>query len=104
KGPPGEEFLGRLVKHLNLDSAWQNRLRAALDESQRRIVLPYGASEDVYKLFNDLRRQIETLHPVQLELMKLALSLPASLPPVEAKPALPPRRSVTVRSRKVPHE
>lgn len=104
KGPPGKEFVSRLVERLKLDTTWQDRLCLALDESQRRIVLPNGASEDVYRLFNEMRRQIETLHPVQLELMKLALSLPASLPPVEAKPALPPRRSGTVRSEKMSHD
>jgi transcriptional regulator with XRE-family HTH domain len=101
KGPPGEEFVSRLVERLNLDDTWQGRLLVALDESQRRIVLPNGASEDVYRLFNELRRQLETLHPVQLEQMKLALRLPASLPPIEAKPALPPRRSGTAIKKKV---
>lgn len=103
KGPPGEEFLARLVERLTLDDMWQGRLRVALDESQRRIVLPSSASEDVYRLFNELRRQIETLHPVQLELMKLALSIPASLPPTEAKPALPPRRVGTLGKKKMSH-
>lgn len=95
KGPPGDDFVSRLVEGLNLDEPWQNRLRDALDESQRRIVLPHGASEEVYRVFNELRRQIDTLRPVQLELMQLALRLPASLPPLEPTPALPPRRSGT---------
>jgi len=101
KGPPGDEFVSKLVERLDLDDAWQDRLRVALDESQRRLVLPNGASEDVYRMFNELRRQIETLHPVQLELMKLALRLPASLPAVEATPALPPRRSGTAGKTKM---
>lgn len=104
KGPPGEDFVNKLVERLNLDDIWKGRLFVALDESQRRIVLPSGASEDVYRMFNELRRQVETLHPVQLELMKLALRLPASLPAVEANSALPPRRSGTASKKKVSHQ
>lgn len=104
KGPPGDAFISRLVERLNLDDVWQGRLLVALDESQRRIVLPSSASEDVYRMFNELRRQVETLHPVQLELMKLALRLPASLPPPETKPALPSRRSGTAGRKKMSHQ
>ena len=63
KGPPSEEFVGRHVERLDLDDAWQGGLRVALHESQRRRLLPKGASKDVYRMFNELRRQFENLHP-----------------------------------------
>jgi transcriptional regulator with XRE-family HTH domain len=92
KGPPGGDFIDRLIERLQLSDMWEARLRAALDESQRKIVLPVGASEDVYKLFNALRRQVDTLRPVQLELIQIALRLPDTLTAVQLPPALPPRR------------
>jgi transcriptional regulator with XRE-family HTH domain len=92
KGPPGGKFIDRLIERLQLSNTWEARLRAALDESQRKIILPVGASEDVYKLFNALRRQVDTLRPVQLELMQIALRLPDTLSAVQLPPALPPRR------------
>jgi transcriptional regulator with XRE-family HTH domain len=92
KGPPGGEFIDRINERLQLSDTWEARLRAALDESQRKIILPVGASEEMYKLFNELRRQVDTLRPVQLELMQIALRLPDTLTTVQLPPALPPRR------------
>jgi len=69
KGPPASDFVNRLVERLELGDDWKSRLFSALDESQRKIVLPSEASEEVYRLFNELRRQVGTLHPVQVELM-----------------------------------
>jgi hypothetical protein len=68
-----------LVERLELSDDWKSRLFSALDESQRKIVLPSEASEEVYRLFNELRRQVGTLHPVQVELMQIALRLPESM-------------------------
>jgi transcriptional regulator with XRE-family HTH domain len=79
KGPPTPDFVSRLVERLELSDDWKSRLFSALEESQRKIVLPSEASEEVYRLFNELRRQIGTLHPVQVELMQIALRLPASM-------------------------
>lgn len=80
KGPPTREFVEKLIVALDLDAAWQVRLWDALDASQRKIILPTGASEGVFRLCNELRLQINELHPTQIELMRLALRLPRSLP------------------------
>ncbi|MGG7604709.1 helix-turn-helix domain-containing protein [Massilia sp. BKSP1R2A-1] len=69
KGLPAPDSVNRLVERLGLSDDWKSRLFSALDESQRKIVLPGEASEEVYRMFNELRRQVGTLHPVQLELM-----------------------------------
>lgn len=98
KGPPSEEFLERLIERLELDVQWQNRLRSALDESHRKMVLPNEAGEDVFRMFNELRRQLDTLHPAQVELMQMALRLPQSMSTQPKKAALPPRRRI-VRSK-----
>ena len=76
KGPPGEDFVLRLVNAFDLDSTWGDRLREALDQSQRKMELPKGASAETYSIFNGLRKQIDHLHPAQIELIEYALKLP----------------------------
>jgi transcriptional regulator with XRE-family HTH domain len=100
KGPPSREFIDRITARLQLSDTWEARLRAALDESQRKIILPVGASEDMYKLFNELRRQVDTLRPVQLELIQIALRLPDTLTTGQLPPALPPRRQGSIDKKK----
>jgi transcriptional regulator with XRE-family HTH domain len=92
KGPPTSDFIERLVQRLNLDDEWQKRLLDALDESHRKIVLHNEAPEELYKMFNELRRQLENLQPAQVELMQMALRLPKFTHHFQEKPALPPRR------------
>ncbi|NHZ82266.1 helix-turn-helix domain-containing protein [Massilia sp. CCM 8695] len=92
KGPPTDAFIERLVERLELDEAWRGRLCSALEESQRKIVLPSEATESVYKMFNELRRQLGTLHPAQVELMQMALKLPESMSKQAVRAALPAKR------------
>jgi transcriptional regulator with XRE-family HTH domain len=92
KGPPPSEFIARLIDRLNLDECWQKRLLDALEESHRKIVLPNEAPENVYKMFNELRRQVDKLHPIQVDLMRMALRLPESMAREPIKSTLPPRR------------
>ncbi len=79
KGPPNKDFVARLVKTLDLGELWENKLNAALDESQRKIMLSAESTEATFKMFNELRRQIDRLHPAQVELMQMALKLPSAL-------------------------
>lgn len=93
KGPPSVEFIERLTERLQLDEHWQKRLLAALDESQRKITLPNESSDEMYKMFNELRRQIAVLHPAQVELIQMALQMPAMLSNSPAKPVRIARRT-----------
>ncbi|WGG50951.1 helix-turn-helix domain-containing protein [Rugamonas sp. DEMB1] len=93
KGPPSVDFVERLVQRLELDEHWQKRLLNALDESQRKIILPNEVSDETYKMFNELRRQIGALHPAQVELIQMALRMPAML-------ACPPFKPLRVIKRK----
>lgn len=95
KGPPADAFIERLIERLELDVQWQERLRSALDESHRKMVLPNEASENAYRMFNELRRQLDTLHPAQIELIHMALRLPQSMSQQAPKTALLPRRRVS---------
>ena len=74
KGPPPEVFLERAVRVFDLDEAWEKRLREAHVASQRRIVIPADAPESVYLMVNELRQQIDRLHPAQIELIRVALN------------------------------
>lgn len=74
KGPPPEVFLERAVRVFDLDEAWEKRLREAHVASQRRIVIPADTPESVYRMVNELRQQIDRLHPAQIELIRVALN------------------------------
>jgi transcriptional regulator with XRE-family HTH domain len=93
KGPPSVEFIERLTERLQLDEQWTRRLMSALDESQRKITLPSESSGEMYKMFNALRRQIDALHPAQVELIQMALQMPTMLTTSSAKPTRMPRRT-----------
>lgn len=78
KGPPTEDFVNRLIKEMKLDQVEQERLYTALLASRRHFSLPTTASEREYELIHRLEPQLGQLHPVQIELIELALSLPAT--------------------------
>ena len=89
KGPPTASFVARLISCFELDDSWQARLHDALEVSQRKIVLPGEAPEDVYLVFNELRKQIHNLHPAQVELIQIALRLPVLMTPATSKASKP---------------
>lgn len=79
KGPPTQEFVERLISVLALDDAWRARLLESLDASQRKLTVPGQAPESVFRLCNELRKQIDHLHPAQVELIRAALQIPERL-------------------------
>lgn len=79
KGPPKEDFIRRLIKGLSLDENEQAKLLNALKLSRRQVSLPAQASEAEYGLIHELEPQLGQLTPLQIDLIKLALRLPASL-------------------------
>lgn len=94
KGPPPKKFVSLLIDNLKLDESWQTRLWDALELSQRKIVLPNETSESIYKLCNELRLQLDHLHPTQVELIRIALRLPRTM----TKEVLPTKRRIRRRS------
>lgn len=101
KGPPTTNFVMRLVNCFELDEVWQTRLLDSLEMSQRKIILPSEAPEDVYRMFNELRRQLNNLHPAQVELIQVALRLPESMSAKALKTSMPLKRKVEPRINKV---
>lgn len=87
KGPPAEAFVEKLIDVLELDKTWQQRLWDSVEASQRKIIVPTEAPEAVYRLCNELRLQLDRLHPAQIELIRIALQLPKSM-----KTEVPPSR------------
>lgn len=75
KGPPTSDFVARLQKALNLDANARNALDEAVDNSQRKMSLSADAPEEVFEVFNEFRRQLDTIHPSQLEIFRMALAL-----------------------------
>lgn len=74
KGPPNEEFIGKLIETLDLDEDEQIALRQTVAESQRRYVLPGDASTDVYKLVRKLWGEMNNLQPTQIRAINEILS------------------------------
>ena len=79
KGPPTPEFVDRLVVALKLNDDETAKLKEAVEASQRKIQIPFDASPSVYFLFHELRQQIDSLHPCQVEAMLAILRLSASM-------------------------
>lgn len=79
KGPPPGAFVDRVVRVFELDDSNEKRLRDAHEASQRRMVIPADAPEALYRLVNELRQQMDQLHPAQIELMRAALRFPQAI-------------------------
>ena len=79
KGPPTPDFVARLQKALNLDANAIKALEEAVDNSQRKMSLSADAPEEVFEVFNEFRRQLDTIHPSQLQLFRMALALKGDL-------------------------
>jgi transcriptional regulator with XRE-family HTH domain len=86
KGPPTSEFVEKLVIALSLSHEEQRELEEAVSASQRKIVLNPDCPQDVYWLIKRLRDQINSLHPVQIQLIQQALEIRGSLAVAEPDP------------------
>lgn len=78
KGPPKQDFVNRLIRGLALTEEEQATLAQALKVSRRHISLPSRASEREYALLHELEPQLGHLNPLQIQLIELALQLPAA--------------------------
>lgn len=76
KGPPRQDFIRRLIRGLELDASEQAELARALRASRRQVSLPARASEGEYALLHRLEPQLGHLHPLQIQLIELALTIP----------------------------
>lgn len=79
KGPPRHDFVRRLIQGLQLNDDEQTRLTVALRDSCRQVSLPARACIREYDFLNRLRPQLGSLHPLQLELLDIALRIPDAM-------------------------
>lgn len=77
KGPPKQDFIDRLIRGLELSEEEQATLAQALKLSRRHFSLPSRASEREYTLLHQLEPQLGHLSPLQIQLIELALHIPA---------------------------
>jgi len=77
KGPPKQDFINRLIQGLQLTEEEQATLAQALRLSRRHFSLPSRASEREYTLLHQLEPQLGHLSPLQIQLIELALHIPA---------------------------
>lgn len=75
KGPPKQDFVGRLIHGLQLSNDEQIALAEALKQSRRQILIPLNASEREYALLHHLESQLGQLNPAQIQLIELALQI-----------------------------
>lgn len=74
KGPPTEEFIGKLIQTLDLNEDEQLALHQAVIESTRRYILPGDAPIDVYRLVRKLWIEMGNLQPTQIRAINEILS------------------------------
>lgn len=79
KGPPPPEFVDRMATALSLSDEVRDQLLDALDNSQRNVTLGVDASEALFEVFNEFRRQLTMLHPEQIRLIGAVLELRSAL-------------------------
>lgn len=93
KGPPTQEFVDKLLQIIDMSGGEREQLLESVAASQKKITLPDQAPAELYWLMYKLRQQLDCLHPVQIELIEMALSLPVDLTKnLESKPSRVRRR------------
>ncbi|HQT29613.1 MAG TPA: helix-turn-helix transcriptional regulator [Thiobacillus sp.] len=75
KGPPTPAFVERLIVALDLSSEEQDRLRDALDASQRKLVIDGEMPSNVFWMFRELRHRVSNLIPEEIQLIRQVLAL-----------------------------
>ncbi|WP_211227656.1 helix-turn-helix domain-containing protein [Chitinibacter tainanensis] len=75
KGPPTPEFIERLIRALSISESEQTELYEVVEASQRKLIIPSDVSEAVYWLLLDLKRNLTTLHPAEIDLIRGIMQL-----------------------------
>lgn len=79
KGPPTQEFIDRIAKAIPLSEAEKEKLRAAAQASQRKLVINPDAPTDIYWLLSDLRDEVHHLNAAQVRMIREVLALRCSM-------------------------
>ncbi len=76
KGPPTTEFVEKLSGCLALSSDEAAELNLALQQSERKLVIPADAPTRLYEMFHELRLAMDHLRPSQIDMILMAIRLP----------------------------
>ena len=79
KGPPTKELVGKLVNKFELTDFEAERIHRAATMSDRKLMIPVDAEEQVYWLVHEMRQRITTLLPSQISMMTEILGMPERL-------------------------
>lgn len=83
---PNSEFVEKLITTLGMTTAEGQEVRRIAKASDRKLALNPETPEEVYWLIEDLRDQVDCLHPVQIKMIRDALDLKGSLIQRQADP------------------
>lgn len=75
KGPPNEEFLARFVTSLDLSGSDQGALERAVQNSQRKYVIPNTAPMELFLMMRELWEALETLPPAHIQVIRGVIAL-----------------------------
>lgn len=79
KGPPTDELVERLTKVTNLSEIEKQEMRAAVQASQRKLVIDSDAPTDIYWLLNDLRREVSRLTASQVRVIREVIAMRSAM-------------------------
>ncbi len=86
KGPPTPEFVDKLVQKLGLSHAEEEKLRSAVEVSERKLVLEADAHPEVYLMLAALRQRLHELHPAEARMIRELVNLPDTVRQQEREP------------------
>ena len=92
KGPPTQEFVGRLARAMSLSTAEIQAVEAAVEASQRKYIIDVDAPRDVYSLASNFHTKLPTLTPTQVRLIQGVLDLAEHQSEPWTEPPRRPRR------------
>jgi transcriptional regulator with XRE-family HTH domain len=78
KGPPRDDFIARLIRGLSLNQHEQVELEEALKSSRRQFSIPRSATDSEFQLVHQLVPKLGNLNQLQIQLIQIALSIPAA--------------------------
>lgn len=86
KGPPTDEFLGKLARSFDMTSAERQELTQIAEASQRKLALDTDSPQGLYWMLYELRQHVDKLHPAQVQMIRDILKLKGSLMHSEPEP------------------
>ncbi|MGK8209219.1 helix-turn-helix domain-containing protein [Burkholderia cenocepacia] len=88
KGPPSESFVDLICQQLRLSSDEISSLNEALRLLQRHLVIPPSASSDVFRMCNELWRELDGLTNAQVRAIRAVIEVRQEVSQMDDRPVL----------------